>query len=127
MGKRKCYFNNNNKSAKKADLKFGNTIKLAPDMKGFIVTYNCKFTFVINEAKKLIQQFSITNEQEEQKVNENETDIDKLMAKELQSLNERDKELKILDTGAKYTLFVNFESINPNKIVSAIFEVTQMG
>lgn len=63
MGKkRKCYFNNNSAAAKKTKLKFGNTLKLEPNMKGFLITYNCKFTFVINEAKKLLQQFSLPNE-----------------------------------------------------------------
>ncbi len=58
MGKkRKCYFDNAEKE-KKAKLKFGNTIKLGPNMKGFLITYNCKFTFCLNEAKKLLQQFS---------------------------------------------------------------------
>jgi hypothetical protein len=58
MGKkRKCYFNNTEKE-KKAQLKYGNVIKLGPNMKGFLITYNCKFTFCLNEAKKLLQQFS---------------------------------------------------------------------
>ena len=58
MGKkRKCYFDNAEKE-KKAKLKFGNTIKLGPNMKGFLISYNCKFTFCLNEAKKLLQQFS---------------------------------------------------------------------
>jgi hypothetical protein len=58
MGKkRKCYFSNTEKE-KKAKLKYGNVIKLGPGMKGFLITYNCKFTFCLNEAKKLLQQFS---------------------------------------------------------------------
>ena len=63
MGKkRKSYFNNNNNKtgqdrAKK--FKFSEKVKLAANMKGFLMTYNCKFTFCINEAKKLLEQFSI--------------------------------------------------------------------
>lgn len=62
MGKkRKAYFNNAQKE-KKAKLKFGNLTKLSPGMKGFLITYNCKFTFCLNESKKLLQQFSLPNE-----------------------------------------------------------------
>lgn len=62
MGKkRKCYFNQDKSDAKK--FKFSK-LKLAPNMKGFLITYNCKFTFCVNEAKKLIDQFSAKNQDE---------------------------------------------------------------
>lgn len=61
--KRKAYFNNAQKE-KKQKLKFGNLIKLSPGMKGYLITYNCKFTFCLNECKKLLQQFSLPNESE---------------------------------------------------------------
>lgn len=71
MGKRKSYFHKPGQSQaeKKAKLKFGESFnKLDTNMKGFLITYNCKFTFCLNEAKKLLQQFSLPAE--------NVTDID---------------------------------------------------
>lgn len=66
MGKkRKSYFNNQDKSKK---FKFNNKIKLGANMKGYIVTYNCKFTFCINEAKKLLDQFSVKEDKHQQEV-----------------------------------------------------------
>jgi hypothetical protein len=60
MGKkRKAYYNNNqSQQAKKSKLKFGHNKKLEPGMKGYLMTYNCKFTNLMNEARKLLQQFS---------------------------------------------------------------------
>ena len=65
MGKKRKFYFDNNQAAKKAKLKFGNNLKIAPNMKGFLITYNCKFTFCLNEAKKLLQQFAITNNDDE--------------------------------------------------------------
>ena len=121
MGKkRKCYFNNNTNQAKKANLKFGNNLKIGPGLKGFLVTYNCKFTFVINESKKIIQQFLSSETDGEQS---SSGDIEKLLKDELNDLNAQDKELRVLDTGAKYTIFIDFKNFDPNKIAEAIFGV----
>lgn len=61
--KRKGYYNGGGgASEKKAKLKFGHTKKIGANMKGFLITYNSKFTFMLNEAKKLIQQFSISTD-----------------------------------------------------------------
>jgi len=65
MGKKRKFYFDNSQAAKKAKLKFGNNRKIAPNMKGFLITYNCKFTLCLNEAKKLLQQFSITNNEDE--------------------------------------------------------------
>jgi hypothetical protein len=61
MSKKRKYFGGKAQSQKdkKAKLKFGNNIKLGPNLKGYFITYSSKFTFCLNEAKKLIQQFSI--------------------------------------------------------------------
>lgn len=127
MGKRKSYYHKKgeSQSEKKAKLKFGESFnKLDIDMKGFLITYNCKFTFCLNEAKKLLQQFSLPSEIDSDK-NENGNkcdDLEKELQNELDSLNKRDKEFAILDTGAKYTIFINIDSVDPNKVVEAIFE-----
>ena len=119
MGKkRKCYFNNSQKE-KKSKLKFGHNKKLSIGMKGFLITYNCKFTFMLNEAKKLIQQFSVQETVDNKQAG---SDLEKELQAELNSLNTLDKELNILDTGAKYSIFINLDSADPNQVVESIFE-----
>jgi len=130
MGKRKSYYHKAGQSQaeKKAKLKFGEASnKLDVNMKGFLITYNCKFTFCLNEAKKLLQQFSLPSDnvsakEEEEKKKENVSDLDKELQEELDSLNKRDKELAVLDTGAKYTIFIHLDSVSSNSVVEAIFE-----
>lgn len=126
MGKRKSYFHKKGDSEreKKAKLKFGESFnKLDVNQRGFLITYNCKFTFCLNESKKLLQQFSLPLETNKKDGEENkETDLEKELQEELNSLNKRDKEFTVLDTGAKYTIFINLESVNPNGVVEAIFE-----
>jgi hypothetical protein len=36
--------------------------QLGANMNGFLITFNTKFTFCINEAKKILQQFLVKNE-----------------------------------------------------------------
>lgn len=55
--KRKAYFQNQGKKPKKT---FGvMTIPVCPSMKGFLITYNSQFTFCVNEAKKILEQFVV--------------------------------------------------------------------
>jgi hypothetical protein len=61
MGKKRKYLPDQTAASKKSKLMFGHNRQLSPNMKGYLITYNCKFTFMLNEAKKLIQQFSISN------------------------------------------------------------------
>lgn len=62
MGKkRKSYFGNQDKAGSKK-FKFNRKIQLGPNMKGYLISYNCKFTFCLNEAKKLLDQYSIRDE-----------------------------------------------------------------
>lgn len=56
--------------------------------------------------------------------NSNGNDLEKELQEELDSLNKRDKEFAVLDTGAKYTIFINLESVSSNSVVEAIFEVS---
>lgn len=118
--KRKYYAKNASKSNKKSKYMFDEKVHLGPDMKGFLITYNCKFTFLINEAKKLIQQFSGDNEIQS---TEKGDDIEKKLKQELDTLNALDKQMSILDTGAKYTIFINQPKLDPNQVVKSIFEV----
>ena len=60
-GQKRKYFQKKGgtEKEKKAKLKFGESFnKLSTNQKGFLITYNCKFTFCLNEAKKLLQQFA---------------------------------------------------------------------
>ena len=50
-------------------------------------------------------------------------DIEKLLKQELDSLNSRDKELRVIDTGAKYTIFIKLDSADTNQVVRSIFQV----
>ena len=50
-------------------------------------------------------------------------DIEKLLKQELDSLNSRDKELRVIDTGAKYTIFIKLDSVDTNQVVRSIFQV----
>lgn len=118
--KRKYYAKNNQKSNKKSKYMFDEKVQLGPNMKGFLITYNCKFTFLINEAKKLIQQFS--GEPELQSDNKSDN-IEKKLQEELNSLNALDRQMSILDTGAKYTIFINHPELDSNQVVRSIFEV----
>jgi hypothetical protein len=131
MGKkRKSYFNNNNNDkASSKKFKFNKSMKLGPNMKGFLITYNCKFTFCLNEAKKLLEQFSISDKTvvDKQKSNEKSEDLEKLLKAELDTLHERDKEFNVIDTGAKHTILISLESIDPNQVVESIFDVCITG
>ena len=49
-------------------------------------------------------------------------DIEKLLKQELESLNSRDKDFSVIDTGAKYTIFIKLDA-DPNQIVKSIFQV----
>ena len=49
--------------------------------------------------------------------------MEKQLQKELNELNDKDKEMNILDTGAKYSIFINLNSVDPNKVVGDIFQV----
>ena len=124
--KRKFYAKNSQSSNKKSKYMFDEKVKLGPNMKGFLITYNCKFTFLVNEAKKLIQQFSSPNDTEQNTDAKKSNDIEKQLQEELDSLNTMDKQLSILDTGAKYTLFINQPNVDPNKVVESVFEVFQI-
>ena len=101
-------------------------------MSGFLITYNCKYTFCLNEAKKLLQQFSLPDEvgsdeaKQESAKSSDTDDIEKLIKEELDSINTRDREFNVLDSGAKYTIFIYLKSVNPNKIVESIFDVNQL-
>jgi len=86
MGKRKSYFHKKGESQaeKKLKLKFGESFnKIDTNMKGFLVTYNCKFTFCLNESKKLLQQFSLPSEVLKDKPTETSGDLDKELQQEL--------------------------------------------
>lgn len=108
---------------KKAKLKFGNSFnKLSINQKGFLITYNCKFTFCVNEAKKLLQQFSAPELNESDTEETKGNDLDKELQQELDELNKRDKEFQTLDTGANYTIFITLDSVDPTKVVRKIFE-----
>ena len=48
--------------------------------------------------------------------------MERELQKELDYLNSCDKELKLIDTGAKYTIFVNLENCRPNQVVNDMFE-----
>lgn len=128
MGKRKSkYYHNKgeSQSAKKAKLKFGDSYnKLDINQKGFLITYNCKFTFCLNESKKLLQQFTtpIDTTPVSDKETEKGNDLEKELQQELDTLNQRDKEFAVLDTGAKYTIFIKLNSVDTNKVVEDIFE-----
>jgi len=50
-------------------------------------------------------------------------DIEKELQKELDSLNSVDKEFNVIDTGAKYTIFIKQSQVNPNRVVDDIFQV----
>jgi len=89
-------------------------------MQGFLITYNCKFTFCLNEAKKLLLQFSTPKDS----IGDTDGggDIDKMLKQELDSLNDRDKEFTVIDTGAKYTLFIHLESVDTNQVAKSIYQ-----
>ncbi len=85
MGKRKSYFHKKSESQaeKKLKLKFGESYnKIDTNMKGFLVTYNCKFTFCLNESKKLLQQFSLPEKELDESA-EKGSDLDKELQQEL--------------------------------------------
>ena len=123
MGNKRKYLSKNYESNKKSKYMFDEKVKLGPEMKGFLITYNCKFTFLINEARKLIQKFSSPSEPAQESEAKKSNDIEKQLQEELDSLNTMDKQMSILDTGAKYTIFINQPSVDPNKVVGSIFEV----
>lgn len=50
-------------------------------------------------------------------------DIEKQLKEELEGLNKRDKELVVLDTNAKHTIFILSGNSDPNQVVTSIFEV----
>ncbi|RNA09854.1 THUMP domain-containing 1 [Brachionus plicatilis] len=118
MGNKRKYYANSQKSNKKSKYMFDEKVQLGPNMKGFLITYNCKFTFLINEARKLIQQFS--GEMEVQSADKSD-DIEKQLQQELNSLHTLDKKMSILDPGAKYTIFINQPDLDPNQVVGSIF------
>lgn len=123
MGNKRKYFSKNAQSNKKSKYMFDEKVKLGPNMKGFLITYNCKFTFLINEARKLIQQFSSPSESTQSSEPKKSNDIEKQLQEELDSLNTMDKQMSILDTGAKYTIFINQPTVDPNQVVGSIFGV----
>jgi hypothetical protein len=51
------------------------------------------------------------------------TDIEKELQKELDTLNSVDKEFNVIDTGAKYTIFIKQSQVDPNQVVDRIFQV----
>ena len=46
-----------------------------------------------------------------------------MLKQELDSLNDRDKEFTVIDTGAKYTLFISLSSVDTNQVAKAIYQV----
>lgn len=58
--KNKGFYVNNGKKAKNNS--FGKQ-QLAPNLNGFLITYNSQYTFCLNEAKKILQQFAVYEDQ----------------------------------------------------------------
>lgn len=50
-------------------------------------------------------------------------DIEKLLKEELDDLNQKDKDLVVLDTNAKHTMFILSECADPNQVATSIFQV----
>lgn len=135
MGKKRkaCYFQNKDQKksgggsavsdAKK--FKFDSHIKIGPNMSGFLITYNSKYTFCLNEAKKLLQQFSLPDSAKKNEAKEEDEcdDIEKMLKQEVDTINKQDKEFYVLDTGANYTIFIYYKHVDVNKIVESIFDV----
>ncbi|CAF0728714.1 unnamed protein product [Brachionus calyciflorus] len=104
MGNKRKYFSKNSQASnKKSKYMFDEKVKLGPNMKGYLITYNSP------------------SEQDKSTENKNSNDIEKQLQEELDSLNTMDKELSILDTGAKYTIFINQPNVDPNHVVGSIF------
>ena len=55
--------------------------------------------------------------------NEASGDIEKMLKEELDGLNSRDKEFTVIDTGAKYTLFISLSSVDSNQVAKSIYQV----
>lgn len=134
MGKKRkaCYFQSKEqkKGASVSDakkFKFDSHIKIGPNMSGFLITYNSKYTFCLNEAKKLLQQFSLpdtVNEEKKKREDDECDDIEKMLKQEVDTINKQDKEFYVLDTGANYTIFIYYKHVDVNKIVESIFDVS---
>lgn len=48
-----------------------------------------------------------------------------MLKEELDGLNSRDKEFTVIDTGAKYTLFISLSSVDSNQVAKSIYQVRQ--
>ena len=46
-----------------------------------------------------------------------------MLKEELDGLNSRDKEFTVIDTGAKYTLFISLSSVDSNQVAKSIYQV----
>ena len=127
--KNKGYYIQNAKKQKQ-QTSFGiSKQQLGANMNGFLITFNTKFTFCINEAKKILQQFLVKNDEavaaatkEEEEKASNQDDFDKQLKEELDELKNEDNEYKIIDAGAKYTMFISIPNVNVNKTSEKIYE-----
>jgi hypothetical protein len=49
-----------------------------------------------------------------------------MLKEELDGLNSRDKEFTVIDTGAKYTLFISLSSVDSNQVAKSIYQVKKL-
>jgi hypothetical protein len=49
-----------------------------------------------------------------------------MLKEELDGLNSRDKEFTVIDTGAKYTLFISLSSVDSNQVAKSIYQVRKL-